>query len=269
MERMNLLLLPGLLNGASLFEHQADSLANVVGITVADLTGSDSITTLAADALAQAPEGPFVLAGMSMGGYVAFEIMRQAPQRVRALALLSTSAHPDTPEATASREELIELAETDFPAVIEKLLARMAHPEHANTPEVGGVFQSMATGLGYEVFVRQERAIIGRADSRPTLADIKCPTLVLCGRQDLVTPPAVHRELAAGIAGARLEIIEECGHLLPLEQPEQVTEILRDWLSEVAGTQRPNATGPETTAAGDRPASPPREPAGGQSGDPE
>jgi pimeloyl-ACP methyl ester carboxylesterase len=185
---------------------------------------------------------------MSMGGYVAFEIMRQAPQRVRALALLSTSARPDTPDATAAREQLIELAETDFPAVIEKLLARMAHPEHANTPEVGGMFQSMATGLGREVFVRQQRAIIGRADSRPTLADIKCPTLVLCGREDLVTPPDVHRELAAGIAGARLEIIEECGHLLPLEQPEKVTGILRDWLSELVSPPPSNPTRPDTGA---------------------
>lgn len=238
MERMTLLLLPGLLNDASLFEHQADALANLIGITVADLTGSDSVAALAADALAQAPEGPLVLAGMSMGGYVAFEIMRQAPQRVRALALLSTSARPDTPDATAAREQLIELAETDFPAVIEKLLARMAHPLHANTPEVGGMFQSMATGLGREVFVRQQRAIIGRADSRPALASIKCPTLILCGREDLVTPLDVHEELAAGIAGARLEIIEECGHLLPLEQPEKVTGILRDWLSELARPSR-------------------------------
>ncbi|MCZ4304789.1 alpha/beta hydrolase [Zoogloeaceae bacterium G21618-S1] len=250
MEKMNLFLLPGLLNGASLFEQQADALANRVGITVADLTGSDSIAALAADALEQAPEGPFVLIGMSMGGYVALEIMRQAPKRVRALALLSTSAHPDTHEATAGREELIRLAKTDFPAVIEKLLARMAHPEHANTPEVGGMFQSMATGLGAEVFERQQRAIIGRADSRPTLAAIKCPTLIVCGRDDQVTPPEVHRELAARIPGARLEIIEECGHLVPLEQPEQVTELLRDWLGELAGTSQSKAAAPKagTTA---------------------
>ncbi|KON80685.1 alpha/beta hydrolase [Azoarcus sp. PA01] len=242
MEKMNLLLLPGLLNGASLFEHQADGLADVVGITIADLTGSDSMAGLAEDALAQAPEGPFVLAGMSMGGYVAFEILRRAPHRVRALALLSTSARPDTPEATAAREELIELGATDFPAVIEKLLARMSHPEHANTPEVGGVFQSMATGLGYEVFVRQQRAIIGRADSRPTLAEIECPTLVLCGQEDLITPPAVHRELAAGISGARLHVIEECGHLVPLEQPEQVTGLLRDWLAALASPPKTPGT---------------------------
>jgi pimeloyl-ACP methyl ester carboxylesterase len=99
------------------------------------------------------------------------------------------------------------------------------------------MFQSMATGLGYEVFVRQENAIIGRPDSRPTLVEIQCPTLVLCGREDQVTPPEVHEELAAGIAGARLEIIAECGHLSPLEQPEKVTGILRDWLSGLVRPQ--------------------------------
>jgi pimeloyl-ACP methyl ester carboxylesterase len=237
MEKTNMLLLPGLLNDASLFEQQAGALADLVQITIADLTGSDSIEALAEDVLAQAPEGPFVLCGMSMGGYVAFEILRREPQRVLALALVSTSARPDTLEATAHRRELIELGEKNFPAVIEKLLGRMAHPELANTPEVGGMFQSMATGLGYEVFVRQENAIIGRPDSRPTLVEIQCPTLVLCGREDQVTPPEVHEELAAGIAGARLEIIAECGHLSPLEQPEKVTGILRDWLSGLVRPQ--------------------------------
>jgi pimeloyl-ACP methyl ester carboxylesterase len=230
MNKMNMLLLPGLLNGANLFEHQADVLAEVVGVSIADLTASDSVAELAKEALARAPDGPFVLVGMSMGGYVALEIMRQAPERVCALVLMSTSARPDTREATATRNELIELGKKDFPAVIEKLLTRMAHPDHVATPEVSGVFHSMATALGYEVFERQQHAIIGRTDSRPTLSDIKCPTLVLCGREDLVTPLDDHRELVAGIAGAQLRIIDTCGHLAPLEQPEQVTDILREWL---------------------------------------
>jgi len=174
MNKINMLLLPGLLNGASLFEHQADVLANTVGVTIADLTGADStdltgadsIAALARDALTQAPEGPLVLAGMSMGGYVALEIMRQAPQRVCALALLSTSARADTDEAAEARKQLIALGATDFPAVIEKLLERMVHPANAGRPEVSGVFQSMATALGYDVFVRQQHAITGRARPR-------------------------------------------------------------------------------------------------------
>lgn len=238
MEKTNLILLPGLLNDANLFTHQVGELSNLVAVTVADLTGADSIAALAADTLAQAPAGPFVLAGMSMGGYVAFEIMRQAGERVKALALLSTSARPDTVEASAGREALIALSRTDFPAVIETLLTRMAHPDHANTPEVGGMFQSMATELGPAVFARQQRAIMGRADSRPTLAGIRCPTLVICGRQDALTPPEVHEEIVAGIAGAQLAVIEECGHLSPLEQPEKLTLLLHDWLYELVGSPK-------------------------------
>ncbi|HJV24078.1 MAG TPA: alpha/beta hydrolase [Aromatoleum sp.] len=236
MEKPNLIMLPGLLNDANVFAHQAGGLANLVAVTVGDLTGSDSVPALAADVLAQAPAGPFMLLGMSMGGYVAFEIMRQAGERVHALVLLSTTARPDTREATAGREELIKLSETDFPAVIEKLLARMAHPDHANIPEVGGTFQSMATELGREVFVCQERAIIGRPDSRASLAAIRCPTLVICGEQDQLAPPEVHEEIVAGIPGAQLVRIEECGHLSPLEQPEKVTTLVHDWLYELLGS---------------------------------
>lgn len=248
MNKPNMLLLPGLLNGANLFEHQAEVLANVVGITVADLTRQNSIAALARDALAQAPAGPLVLVGMSMGGYVALEIMRQAPERVRALALLDTSAHADSGEATAARRQLIALGETNFPAVIEKLLARMAHPDNASRPEVGGVFQSMANTLGYEVFVRQQEAIIGRADSRATLKTIKCPTLVVCGREDLVTPVEVHREMATAVDGAQFKIIDTCGHLSPLEQPEQVTRIIGDWFAEI-GIRHTNDLGEDIDRA--------------------
>jgi pimeloyl-ACP methyl ester carboxylesterase len=232
MEKVNLLLLPGLLNDASLFEQQVSVLADEAHIAVADLTRSDSIADLASDALSQAPGDEFALVGLSMGGYVAFEIMRRAPQRVRALALLDTTARPDSSEATAARETLMRLSESDFPAVIETLLPRLAHPTRANTPEVGGVIQSMAMGLGKDVFQRQQRAIIGRIDSRPALKQIDCPTLVLCGRDDLITPPDLHRELAAAIRGAKLAIIDECGHLSPLDQPARVTEALQRWLQE-------------------------------------
>lgn len=230
MDKTNLVLLPGLLNAASLFQHQVENLSDIAAISIGDLSVADSIPAMAAHVLENAPAGKFVLVGMSMGGYVALEIMRQAPKRVQALVLISTSARPDTAEATAGREVLIKEAASDFQTVIEKLLVKMAHPDHANTPEVGSVFQSMASGLGAQVFERQQRAIMGRADSLPSLAAIKCPTLILCGADDQLTPPALHHELLEGIRGARLEIIEHSGHLLPLEQPEQVSAILREWL---------------------------------------
>lgn len=233
MEKLNLLLLPGLLNDASLFEVQAAALADVGTITIADLTRSDTIGGLADSVLSEAPDGRFVLVGFSMGGYVAFEILRKAAGRVCGLVLMDTSARPDTEEARAGREELIQRSESDFPGVIEALLARMAHPDDANTPEVGGVLQSMASALGRDVFVTQQRAIMSRPDSRPLLREIRCPTLIICGRDDQITPPAVHDEMAAGIVGSRLEIIDDCGHLAPLEQPERVTELLRDWLTKL------------------------------------
>lgn len=234
MKNLNLVFLPGLLCDASLFQHQANALADLGRVTVVDLTSSDSIAALAEDALAQAPEGPLVLFGMSMGGYVAFEIMRRAPDRVQALVLMCTSPSADNREAIANRKKLIAQASSDFPAVIEGLLKRMAHPDHANTPEVGGVFQLMASGLGRAVFERQQRAIMGRVDSRLTLVTIRCPTLVLCGRDDELIPLEVHLSMAEAIAGARLEVIDDCGHLLPLEQPEQLTLFLRDWFGKLS-----------------------------------
>ncbi|UCV04630.1 alpha/beta fold hydrolase [Dechloromonas denitrificans] len=225
-----ILLLPGLLNDASLFTEQMVALSALGSVQVGDLTRSDSIGELAADVLAGAPDGRLVLVGLSMGGYVAFEIMRTAPQRVAALVLMDTTARPDTPEASALREELIKLAETDLEAVTERLLARLSHPDLMNQPAVRGVIQSMASGLGKEVFIRQQRAIMSRPDSRPTLAGIACPTLVICGREDQITPPEMAEEIAAGIKHAELKIIEQCGHLSTLDQPEQVSNLLLEWI---------------------------------------
>lgn len=225
-----ILLLPGLLNDASLFTEQMIALSVLGSVQVGDLTRSASIAELAADVLAEAPDGRLVLVGLSMGGYVAFEIMRTAPQRVAALVLIDTTARPDTPEASALREELIKLAETDLDAVTERLLPRLSHPDLMNLPAVRGVIQSMASGLGKEVFTRQQQAIMSRPDSRPTLAGITCPTLVLCGREDQITPPEMAEEIAAGIKQAELKIIEHCGHLSTLDQPEQVSNLLLDWI---------------------------------------
>jgi len=228
-----ILLLPGLLNDASLFTEQTVALSELGTVQIGDLTRSETIAELARDVLDEAPEGSLVLIGLSMGGYVAFEIMRQAPERVSALVLMDTSARPDTPEASATREELIALAETDLEAVTERLLPRLSHPERMNLPTVGGVVQSMAASLGKDVFIRQQRAIMSRPDSRPTLAKINCPTLVICGRDDQITPPEMSEEIAAGIRHAELRIIEQCGHLSTLDQPEEVSGVLVEWIRKV------------------------------------
>jgi len=189
------------------------------------------MAALAADALAQAPWPRFALGGLSMGGYVAYEILRQAPQRVSALALMDTSARPDTPEATDNRRRLIALAERDFPAVVKTLLPKLMTPAHVADPRLAKVVRDMAGRVGADAFVRQERAIIGRADSRPDLARIACPTIVLAGADDQLIPREVHAEQAAGIRGAELVIVDDCGHLSSIEQPAKVDAALRRWLA--------------------------------------
>lgn len=228
--KAHLLLVPGLLNDARLWRHQAQNLADITEPVVADVTDADSIALLASEALARVPARRFILAGLSMGGYVALEIMRQAPERVRALALLDTTARPDTPEATETRRRLMDLAEKDFARVNEALMPRLVHPDRLDEPELKRVIDGMAADLGKEVFLRQQRAIIDRIDSRPYLSRIQCPTLVLCGREDAITPVDVHAEMAEGIANASLIVVEHCGHLSPLERPEAVTRAMRSWI---------------------------------------
>jgi len=229
----HLVLLPGLLNDGRLWSAQIEGLSDHAHCTVGVLTGSDSITSLAKSVLDLAPSRRFALAGLSMGGYVALEIMRQAPERITALALLDTSARPDTPEATEGRHALMARAETDFPGVIDTLRQRLMTPEHSQAETSGGVFATMAADLGPSVFQQQQRAIMNRIDSRPFLPRITCPTLVLCGREDLVTPVAVHQEMAEAIPDAHEAVVEDCGHLSTLEQPQHVLNLLIGWLSRI------------------------------------
>lgn len=226
----NLLLLPGLLNDASLFSGQTSVLTTLTKVEIGDLSTAETIADMAASVLKDSAAERFVLLGLSLGGYVAFEIMRQAPARVAGLVLVDTTARPDSAEAGVARQALIKLAATDLEGVVEQLLPRLSHPARMNLPVVRGVIQSMAISLGKEVFERQQRAIMGRPDSRPTLAEISCPTLVICGREDVITPPELAEEMAGGIHGAELRIIEQCGHLSTLDQPEEVARLLVDWI---------------------------------------
>lgn len=229
----HLLLLPGLLNNARLWKHQVDDLSDICVPTVADLTGADSIALLASNALAQVPAERFALAGLSMGGYIALEIMRQAPGRVQALALLDTMARPDTPEATENRCRLMALAEKDFHRVGETMLPRLVHPDRLKDEDLKQVIEGMAYDIGKDVFMRQQWAIIDRLDSRPYLPGIRCPTLVLCGREDAIASVEIHEEMADAIPDARFVVIEHCGHLSTLEQPERVTDAMRGWLNRI------------------------------------
>ena len=226
----NLLFLPGLLEDADAFQPLIEGLGPQVTPSVADLTRSNTIAGLARDALDQAPAGRFALAGHSMGGYVGLEVMRQAPERVERLALLCTHARPDSAEATENRRRLMALAERDFPAVIAAQMPKLLAPAHLADAALTGTIESMALSIGKEAFRRQQEAIIGRPDSRPHLGRIACPTLVVAGGEDQLMPVELLKELADGIAGARLTVIEDCGHMAAIERPDRVLEAFVAWL---------------------------------------
>jgi len=230
MARPTLVLLPGLLATRRVFAPQIEALADVVDFVVPELWHHDSMAAMAEAALAEAPDR-FALAGFSMGGYVAFEIMRRAPQRVERLALIDTQATPDSPEATARRHGLIEQTKIGrFHGVQPALLPMILHPSHIEEPAITRPILDMALEVGAEGFVNETRATMARPDSRPLLVDIDVPTVVIVGRQDLTTPLVRSEEMAADIATSRLVVLEDCGHMAPLERPAEVTAALRRWL---------------------------------------
>jgi pimeloyl-ACP methyl ester carboxylesterase len=147
------------------------------------------------------------------------------------LALLNTNARPDSAESTENRRRLIALAERDFQGVIQALLPKLMTPAHAKDPALAGIISSMALAVGKEAFVRQENAIIGRIDSRPHLGKIRVPTLVVAGRHDEIMPVEMLEELARGIPGAQLAVIEDCGHMASMEQPREVIRWVRRWVT--------------------------------------
>jgi pimeloyl-ACP methyl ester carboxylesterase len=225
------LLIPGLSCSPRLFAPQLAGLWQFGPVTIADTRRGASMGEIAAGILATAPPR-FALAGLSMGGYIAFEIMRQAPERVLRLALLDTAASADRPEQTERRDTQIAMARGgQFAEIAAILFPVMVHADHLPSEELRRVFFAMHEETGADAFIRQQQAIKSRADSRPFLAAIRCPTLVLVGEADQPTPPEASRDIAAGIEAARLVIVPQSGHLSTLEQPEAVTRALADWMT--------------------------------------
>ena len=199
-------------------------------VTVANHIRDDNMGAIARRILAEAPPR-FALAGHSMGGYIAFEIMRQAPERVAKLALINTQARPDTPEATARRRGMIARAQGgDYRGVLDELFAGFVHPSRRDDASLRQLVYDMGDDVGVEAFVRQQTAVMSRPDSRPTLAWIKCPTLVLTGDEDNTIPNSLSVEMADGIHGAKLVILADCGHLPQPEQPQATADALVEWL---------------------------------------
>jgi pimeloyl-ACP methyl ester carboxylesterase len=224
-------LIPGLLCTPRLYLEQIPALWQTGPVTIADHTRDDSMSGIARRILSLAPPR-FALVGLSMGGYVAFEILRQAGDRVAQLALLDTTARPDLPAQTEQRERQIEMAQNGrFSGIAELLFPRFVAATRHGDRVLQSLVRRMAEDTGAEAFVRQQTAIMNRVDSRPGLGAIACPTLVIVGEQDVLTPPDRAAEMAAAIPNARQIVVPDCGHLSTLEQPEAVTRALAGFLT--------------------------------------
>ena len=227
---MPILLVPGLVSSPRIFAPVVPALWRLGPVTVANHIRDDSMGAIARRILVEAPPR-FALAGHSMGGYIAFEIIRQAPERVAKLALINTQARPDTPEATARRHGQMARAQAgEFHAVLDELFAGFVHPSRRDHADLRQLVHDMGDDIGVDAFIRQQTAVIGRPDSRPTLAAISCPTLVLTGDQDNTIPNSLSVEMADGILGAKLTILANCGHLPQPEQPQATVDALVEWL---------------------------------------
>lgn len=223
------LLIPGLACTSRLFEPQLPALWQLGPVMVANHTTADSMAGIAQDVLASAPPR-FNLIALSMGGYISFEILRRAPERVAKLALLDTASRADLPEQSERRRQLIALAEQDkLIEVNDVLWPVLVHESRQGDRALRALVDEMMLTTGAAGLIRQLQALIGRPDSRPTLPSVRCPTLVIVGEGDKLTPPKVNQEIAEGIPGARLELVADCGHLSTIERPQAVTKLLTDW----------------------------------------
>jgi pimeloyl-ACP methyl ester carboxylesterase len=229
------ILLPGLASDAALWRHQAPALiaaGHTVHISNAHAR-ADTLSDMARAVLAE-HEGPLVLVGTSMGGILALEVFRQAPQRVAALALLGSSARPDTPEMITLRSAaVLEFEQGRMDAVLRANVPFAFHPSRQGDVALVSDYFDMVHRAGAAQLVRQNRAIMARPDSRPLLRRLQCPVLVVCGDADALTPPECSREVVAAVPQAELHVLPACGHLLTWEQPEAVNALLRDWLARL------------------------------------
>ena len=234
----HVLLLPGLVCDAEVWKHQARCLTGITTVTVADYGTSDSLVEMARVALERAPER-FAVAGHSMGGRVAYEILRRAPERVMGVALLDTAYRGWVPGDAGEREraermELVDLARSQGMRVMaRRWVQRMVHPARLSDNRLLGGIIEMFGRKTPEIFAAHIKALLGRPDAMPVLCGIRCPTMVLCGREDAWCLLATHREMAALIPRSKLVVIENCGHMSPMERPLEVTAAMREWLASL------------------------------------
>jgi pimeloyl-ACP methyl ester carboxylesterase len=227
------LLIPGLGCTSEIWSGQVTGLWSRGPVAIANHLGGDSVAKMTQSILTAAPPR-FALAGISMGGYIALEIWRRAPERVRGLALVDTQARPDSPEATAKRRDAVALAQAGkFRQVLLNAFPLAVHPDHVDSEPLRDLHVRMNLANGVEAYAHHQQAIITRPDSRPDLATITVPTTIIVGDSDRLTPPELSQEMAEAIPGATLEIIALAGHLTLAEQPEATTAALLRWLDRL------------------------------------
>jgi pimeloyl-ACP methyl ester carboxylesterase len=235
--RIPLLFLPGLLCDPEVWEYQTRALADIAECTSAEWSGEDSLMKMARTALRIAPER-FAVAGHSMGGRVALEVYRAAPEQVTHIALLNTGYLPRAPNAAGEQEArdryaLLEIAKTQgMRAMARQWLPPMINPARHGDPALTETIVEMFARKMPEIFAAQINALLSRPDATPVLEQIRCPALLLSGREDAWSPPARHADMAAKIPGpSRVVTVPDCGHMSTLEQPAAVAEALRAWLA--------------------------------------
>ena len=238
LRRAQVLALPGLLCDDVVWRPQAEALADIADVRIADFSQLDDLTAMARSAL-ELVDGPVHVVGHSMGGRVAFEIWRIAPERVRSLVVLDTGVHGTRPGEAANRQRLLDVsAHQSMGDLADAWLPPMVDPARHADAALMQPLRQMVMRATHEQHVRQITALLNRPDATELLATITVPTLLVVGRQDEWSPVAQHRQMAAAIAGARLEVIEDSGHMVTVERPERVTALLRDWLAGFDGAQQ-------------------------------
>jgi pimeloyl-ACP methyl ester carboxylesterase len=239
-----LLLIPGMLNTAAVWRSVAALLEDRFEVRIADVRTQDSIAAMAHDAWARVADVPahvpLVLCGFSMGGYTAIEMLAgKMPRPVDALALVDTSARPESAEGAAVRLKTIAAIERDFDKVVAGIAQFGVDPSRHADDAWMGAMRALLREVGPETAMRQNRAITTRGDHRAALAALRIPVLVLCGRADRITPPEHSEELAALIPSAQLEWIETAGHMTPIEQPARVAALVGALADRMQGDKTP------------------------------
>jgi len=232
----SLILVPGLMCDRTVWERQIRDLSGLADCLVPDHGTLDTLPARAAAILKDAP-ARFALAGHSMGARVAFEVFRQAPERVERLAILDTRYQPLASgeageQERAGRYKLLAIAKLHGVRVMaQEWVQGMVHPDRRTDSELIPAIVEMFGRKTPEIFEAQIHALLSRPDAGPLLDQIRVPTLILCGREDAWSPPQAHEEMAACILSGRLVIVENSGHMVTMEQPERVTSAMRAWLA--------------------------------------